>query len=104
MIFADGIHDLVTAYRVDDPVNHGCKQLVCGCCVQEPAATDPLKVLGHHKCEQCGSPYGREDAYERADELLARLCPIYSRRRTARLLNTKDDIRMSELSLRKGSE
>ncbi len=85
MIFSDGLHDFATAFRVDDPARSGFKQWVCGCCVEENAATDPGKMAGQHKCEQCGNQFGMATAYERADELLARICPVAERQRTQRL-------------------
>ncbi len=86
MIYPDGIHCFATAYRIDDPVRDGWKQWVCGNCVQEHATMDPGKMAGHGKCELCGGCFGSDDAYERADELLSRICPVAARQRHARLM------------------
>jgi hypothetical protein len=85
MIFENGIYEFATSWRIDNPRKQGWKQFVCGVCVREQDANDPTKSAGHHLCEQCGKPVGRSVAYERADELLARICPVAARQRKARL-------------------
>lgn len=84
MIYQDGTHQFATVYRVDDPGRPGWKMIVCGRCVDETQATDSLRTAGHHVCPQCGGKIGAETAYERADELLARICPVTARRRSQR--------------------
>lgn len=85
MIYANGIHDFATAYRVDGPERERGKQWICGTCISEQEATDPGTFAGHYKCESCGQSFGESNAYERADELLARICPVAARKRQAKL-------------------
>lgn len=60
-------------YRVDNQSRHGWKQFVCGSCVHEDEADDPVKMSSIHTCERCGQYYGERTASARAEALLARL-------------------------------
>ena len=81
MIFADGVSEFAIVYRINDRERSDWKRLVCGKCVEEHEATDPMKVTGHFKCEQCGSHSGEALSQERAEDLLARICPATAQKR-----------------------
>lgn len=70
MVFADGIHDFTTAFRVDNPSRPGCKQIICGDCVPETDASDLTKRAGHYKCERCGKEFGTQTAFARAEKIM----------------------------------
>lgn len=97
--YHNGPFQSATVYRVNDPTRPGFKQLLCGLCVAETAASDPLKISGTFCCEECGAPVGKPSAFERADELLARICSVAARHRRERLSGVAEALPATPLLL-----
>lgn len=94
-----GLYDSATVYRADDGGREGCKRLLCGLCVRSEEATDPLKVSGSFCCEHCCAPVGREEAFEQADALLAKVCSVAARHRRERLTGVTEPVPLTPLLL-----
>lgn len=66
VFFHCGFWEKTVAFRVDNPTINGAKAIVCGKCVGPAESGDPRNIGGSFLCENCGLPFGRPDAHDKA--------------------------------------
>ncbi|EMZ50107.1 TPA: hypothetical protein ACGJRA_000318 [Pseudomonas aeruginosa] len=66
VFFQCGFWEKTVAFRVNNPLIEGTKIIVCGQCIDPADASDSRNIGGSFLCEDCGLPFGRPEAHEKA--------------------------------------